>query len=88
MGRYQTEPDVISRKIDDHITILLGLDSGQFYRLNEVSHLIWEGLQNGQDPDKIATTVCAVHNATKQQVRSDIDDLVAELLKSGLVKRI
>lgn len=68
--------------------ILLDLDSGEYFALDEVSSRIWE-LADGQHSIlEIVEALVAEYDAPKEAVREDVGDLLEDLLDAGLVIKI
>lgn len=79
--------DVIFQRVSDG-AILLSTDGEVYYGLNEVGARIWEGLEAAQDTNAICAALEDRYpGADPEQIRSDVDELVDELVREGLVTR-
>lgn len=77
-------PDVLWRELDGE-TVLLELASGRYYGLNEVATRIWQLLDQGFSPDRIAGAIAAEYEADPAAVRADVLQLMDELRARKLV---
>jgi len=68
--------------------ILLDLDDGQYYALDEVSGRIWELCDGTRDVAAVVAAICADYDAPPETVEADVraflDELVAEELVASL----
>jgi hypothetical protein len=76
--------DVVARQVSDGM-VLLDLDSGTYFTLNEVGALIWRKLEAGNDLEAVANAILAEFDVDEATVRGDIAGLVAELRSHGLL---
>jgi len=79
--------DVIFQRMSDG-AILLSTEEEVYFGLNEVGARIWEGLEAAQDTNAICAALEDRYpEADPEQIRSDVDELVDELVREGLVTR-
>ena len=65
--------------------VLVNLASGLYYSLDEIGTRIVQLLQDGNSLKNAAQVIAAEYDAPWQRIESDIEDLVRELVSSGLV---
>ena len=70
--------------VDDQM-VLVNLASGLYYSLDEIGTRIVQLLQDGNSLKNAAQVIAAEYDAPWQRIESDIEDLVRELVSSGLV---
>ena len=65
--------------------ILLHLDSGEYYALDEVGARVW-GLCDGTRPIyQIVNTICDEYDAPADVIQNDVCELLADLSRAKLV---
>ena len=64
----------------------LALDGGQYFGLNEVGTLVWKGLLEGVELDRIVEQVTAEFDVAADQAERDALFLVQRLIDVGLVR--
>jgi PqqD family protein of HPr-rel-A system len=76
-------PDVMATVLDDEI-VLLDARTGEMFTLNETGAIVWETVELGLDA--ICERVCAEFDIDAESARTDVDELVTELLQRGLIQ--
>ena len=66
--------------------LVVNLDTGKTWKLNRVGAAICRAMEQGGDLDSIATQVATRYGVEVATVRRDIDTLVTDLLREGLVE--
>ena len=80
-------PDhVVSREVGDE-TVVLNLESGNYFGLNEVGARIWSGLAAGVTPAEIRASIVTEFAVDQDVIAKDMEELVGKLLTSGLLER-
>ena len=67
-------------------TIVLNLDSGGYYGLNDVGVTVWNLIQNPKTVAEIRDVVLAEYEVEYEQCDRDLRQLIAELSSNGLVE--
>jgi hypothetical protein len=75
---------LIVAKIDND-TVLLDLDTGVYFGLDEVGTRIWDLLCEGAIEDEIVDRLGEEYDAEPEQLRADLHDFVEQLHTRGLV---
>ena len=75
---------VISRDLKGE-EIVLDLESGEYFSLDEVGSRIWSGLCRGLSEDEIVAEVVREWEVESAVARHDVDRLVDELVARGLL---
>ena len=76
-------PDVMATVLDDEI-VLLDARTGEMFTLNETGAIVWQTVELGLDAT--CERVCTEFDIDAESARSDVDELVAELLQRGLIR--
>jgi hypothetical protein len=85
MGRTYSIPDtVISKEIAGEI-ILLDLEDGTYLGLDTVGARIWQLVDAGLAPDKMAQTLIKEFDVPLERLKNDIETFLATLEARGLV---
>lgn len=84
--RFPVSPHAVARDLGDEL-IVLNLQSGQYYSLNDVGKLVWEQLQQGGQRHTILDAVMATFDVDADSARRDLDKLLEELISKGLIVR-
>ncbi len=66
--------------------ILLHLDSGIYYTLNDVGRFLWESLDGKKSLSEIRETILDRYDVTPEKVKGDLPELIEDLKKEDLVK--
>jgi hypothetical protein len=84
--KLRAAPDVLSRTLDGE-AVLLDLQSGTYFGLNEVGTHIWERVVAGDTVAEIRAHVLDYFDTDAATVERDLEELVAELTARKLVLR-
>lgn len=66
--------------------VLLNIKTGQYFALDGVGTRVWAMLEAGASQSDAVQTIVAEYDVEEERARSDIDELVAELMSHGLVE--
>jgi len=66
-------------------TVLLDLQSESYFGLDEVGTRIWQLLQEKDDLQSVFDTMLQEYDVEPEQLKADLDELLAKLSESGLV---
>ena len=70
--------------IDDEI-ILMRRDNGELLTMDETAAVIWRLIDGNRDRAGLAKALEAEFDADKEQIASDVSDLLLELREAGLI---
>ena len=75
---------VLKKRVSD-TSVLLDIETGQYYKLNDVGDRIWD-LSDGTRPvSKIVAAICRGYDAEPGNIESDVLDYLKDLISEGLV---
>lgn len=83
-ARAEISPGTLFRELDGE-AVLLNLESGHYYGLDEVGTRILSLLVDGQTLQQVHTALLVEYEVTSEQLWGDIVRLVMELQAEGLV---
>lgn len=76
---------VVARELDGE-TVLLNLDSGIYFGLNEVGTRVWQLLGEGRPPAALIDILLAEYDVTRDVLQRDVQALLDRLAERGLVR--
>jgi hypothetical protein len=74
---------LLIQKVVDEI-VLLEPESGDYYTLNEMGALMLEYVQKGQTETEVISHIQQTFNATAEEIKQDLQNLLNELQHCGL----
>ena len=77
-------PDVISQEVSGE-TVLLDLNSENYFGLDEVGTRIWQLIKERGDLNIIFDTLLEEYDVDKERLERDLDALLTEIADLGLV---
>ncbi len=78
-------PEVISQEVSGE-TVLLDLQSENYFGLDEVGTRIWQLIKETNDLQAIFETLLAEYDVSEERLRQDLDTLLGEISGLGLVR--
>ncbi len=75
---------VIYRKLGEEI-VMLNLESGLYFGLNQTGSEIWEMYLDGREDEEIVEAMALRYEMSKEQIRLHIGMLLTELKENGLI---
>ena len=82
--RFSISKEVLSQEVNGE-TVLLDLQGESYFGLNEVGTRIWQLLQAGETVDETLSTLSDEYDVSREQLESDVDELLNKLTETGLV---
>ena len=77
-------PHVVSRVVDDE-TVLLNLQSGLYFGVDQVGQRIWQLVGEGKSLQGVVDTIVAEYEVEVEQAETDVVEFAETLLKEGLL---
>jgi hypothetical protein len=77
-------PDVISQEVSGE-TVLLDLESENYFGLDEVGTRIWQLIKEKDDLQAIYNTLLDEYEVEESRLQADLEALLGEISKLGLV---
>lgn len=78
-------PEVISQEVSGE-TVLLDLDSENYFGLDEVGTRIWQLIQENGELQSVYDTLLAEYDVTPEQLLQDMEKLLTDIQAAGLVR--
>lgn len=82
-SRLSRNSELIFSKIDNEI-VLLGIQNGEYYNLNEIGAFIWELLSNPMTLVEVTNALVENFEITPEECYQDIEPFIIETLKKGI----
>ena len=76
-------PEVISQEVSGE-TVLLDLESENYFGLDEVGTRIWQLIKETNDLTAIYQTLLTEYDVSEERLQQDLDTLLGEITKLGL----
>ncbi len=67
-------------------TVILNMERGEYFGLNEVGASIWDLLQRPRTVDEIKSEILAEYDVTPEQCERDLLHVLSELLDAGVIE--
>ena len=83
-ARFAISHDVVHRVLDGE-TIVLSLDSGTYFGLNDTGTRVWRLIEEGVSRSQIIERISREFAHPIEVVRADVDELLELLQSKGLV---
>lgn len=78
-------PRVLYKELDGE-AVLLDLDTETYFGLNETAARFWALLSEGNPLGRAVEVMIEEHEAPPEVLRADLEDLLAALERSGLIR--
>ena len=85
-GSVRRSEAVMVRRVGDEI-VILDVNSGQYFGLNEVGAFVWDLLESESDRDAIVAALTAAYDVDAAQAAADVDDLLRDLAARDLIEQ-
>jgi len=82
-SRICKSESVLARSVDDQ-TVLLDLETGECFVLNELAGRMWSLLREGADRDAVVERLGKEYEVDVATLQGDVDNLISTLLERGL----
>lgn len=67
-------------------SVILDLEKGNYFTLNDSASLIWEGLVDGKQPEAIAASLVNTFQVSPAQASEDVGETIALLVKEAVLE--
>jgi hypothetical protein len=82
---FTVSRDVLFQEVSGE-TVLLDLESEQYFGLDAVGTRIWSLLKEGRAVREMVETLLAEYEVEREQLAGDVRELLAALLDAGLIE--
>jgi len=81
-------PDYVTWKILKSGTVLLNLNSGTYFTLNQTASEIWGYIAAQKNRDEIVSAICESYDCSKRQAETDVKETFTFLVNEGLLEEV
>ncbi len=81
---FRIPEHVLSRRLDDEM-VLLNLDSGEYFGLNDTGTRVWELLSGGCSRQEVVERLAREFEVAAEAASGHVEALCDELLEAGLL---
>jgi len=85
MTLYKASTEYLYSEIDSE-AVILDVNSGTYFGLNEVSNRIWQLLQTPTSSQQLLENVLEEYEVTEAEAVKDIQSLLKDMLNAGLIE--
>lgn len=85
MKVYRASTKHLYSEIDSE-AVILDINSGTYFGLNEVSNQIWQWLQNPTAEQKLLELLLAEYDVTESEANTDLQKFLQEMLNNNLIE--
>ncbi len=82
--RYVRNTKTVSGRLHDEL-VMMDLDQGKYFSLNPVATRIWDLLEKPIGIDELCRLLLEEYEVEEAQCRAEVGDVVAEMVKVGIV---
>ena len=84
---FRRPNDVITQTVSGEL-MLVNMETGEFYGLNEVGIRIWDLCDGHRSSDDMAAIIGHEFDAPTEDVRADVDEVLDDLVSEKLLVRV
>lgn len=85
--RLRVRPDVLSRQLKDE-TVLLDLEGGTYFGLNEVGAEVWALLRQEATVGELRRRILGAYDVKSADFDRDLEALLSDLQQRGLIEAV
>ncbi|MDX1999567.1 MAG: PqqD family protein [Thermoanaerobaculia bacterium] len=85
--RYAVSESVLFRELQGE-AVLLEIESGVYFGLNEIGSRIWNLLVAHGDLERVLTDLLDEYDVSEKRLRADLEAFLATLVERQLVRRL
>lgn len=84
-NRFRLSKKILGKKLEGE-WILLHLERGEYYGLNDTASLIWDELKRGHSFEDAIIRLQEIFSVGRPEIEGDMNHFLKELLEEGLVE--
>lgn len=86
MSTLKIADNVLFQEVDGE-AVLLSLDEGCYYGLDELGTRIWKLIHQDLDNEQVVAAIVDEYDVAPEQARRDLDKFLGDLEQSGLIQQ-
>lgn len=83
--RFRPNDAEVTAQVLDGEAIIINLSTGVYYSLDKVGGFLWAMIVKGHSSQEIVAAIIARYHASPEQVQTDVEQVVEELIRENLV---
>jgi hypothetical protein len=83
--KIEISPEVLFQEVSGE-TVLLDLDSEQYFGLDAVGTRVWQLIGAGATAEAVVDTLLAEYEVERDTLEADVDELLGRLAEAGLIR--
>lgn len=83
--QYSINRDKVIFEKFDYEIVLINLENGNYFSIQQVAQIIWELIEKGLDRSSVISTIAKIYNTTFEKIEDDLTEFFEELLKESLI---
>ncbi len=84
---YAIDRELIADRIVENEAVILNLDNGMYYSLNEIGTRVWQMVDTGKSSADIVKTLLQEYSVKPEILEKDVEAIITELLQEKLIKK-
>lgn len=88
LNSYTKQGERVLTKSISGSRVLLHLDQGSYYTLNEVGNRIWELCDGSRNVSEVISCICDEYDAQPETIEADVLEMLRDLAYDNLVVEI
>jgi len=85
---FVPDPDTVHTELTDDESVLLNLQTKQYYMLNETGRVIWTAFSHGAKIDEIVAQLVKRYDVRAKEARKHVNEFLAALKENGLAREL
>lgn len=86
MGKFKIADNVLFQELDGE-AVLLSLDEGCYFGLDELGTRIWQLIEEDLDTQQVVEKIVEEYDVEPEQAQQDLDKFLDDLEESGLIRQ-
>lgn len=82
--RYIRNNKCISGRLNDEL-VMMNMDKGKYFSLNPVATRIWDMLEKPMIIDDLCVLLMGEYEVCEEECRSEVGEVIAEMVRLGIV---
>lgn len=83
--RVSRQKDVVIAELDGK-TVMMSLENGEYYGLDEVASAIWNGIENPVTVSNLVNTLVKEYKVSVEQCQTDVLEFLEKLYNKQLIE--
>ena len=85
---YTIDREMIADRIIENEAVILNLDNGMYYSLNEIGTRVWQLLDEGKTGHDIAAALMREYTVKPETIKKDVETIITDLLKENSCNKL